>query len=60
MNTNIKDDTKQEHEANFFARCLLLPQAVLEAHIERNEPSILASAFDVPLDVSEERQKEIA
>ncbi|MCY4048586.1 MAG: ImmA/IrrE family metallo-endopeptidase [Hyphomicrobiales bacterium] len=59
MNTNVKDDTEQEHEANFFARCLLLPRTAIESHLERNEPSILASAFDVPLDVLEERQKDL-
>ena len=40
MNTNVKDDTEQEHEANFFARCLLLSRMVIESHLERNEPSL--------------------
>ena len=54
------DDSEQEKEANLFARCLLLPRAVLEPHLKGgNEPSVLAAAFDVTTDLLEERQAEI-
>lgn len=60
MNAEVKDGTEQEHEANFFAQCLLLPKTVLERHIKADKQHIFASAFDVPLDVLrdvlEERQ----
>ena len=58
--SNAVDDSTQENEANLFARCLLLPRVALEPHLkERNEPSVLAAAFDVTTDLLEERRTEI-
>lgn len=57
---NAIDDTPQEKEANLFARCLLLPRPVLEPHLKKeNEQDILAAAFNVTVDLLEERRKEI-
>ena len=58
MNSKVKDGTEQEHEANFFAQCLLLPKIVLERHIKADKQHIFASAFDVPLDVLRDVLKE--
>ena len=59
--SNTSDNSKQEDEANLFARCLLLPRATLEPHLadRKNESSILAAAFDVTVDILKERREEI-
>ena len=56
----VAGDSEPENEANLFARCLLLPRAILELHLNKGtEPSILAAAFDVTVDTLQRREIEI-